>query len=645
MLDIIRRNSQSWFVKLVFGIIIIVFVFWGIQAMNSSPNTVVATVGKEDISLNAYQRTAEEMIDRYHAQYPNLTSADMRAMGVYPQVLDGMMVESAVMQEAKGMGLFVTPQSLRAVLAQMPQYLGTNGKFDQNLYNKTFNQNPKAHAQEEARIEHGLLQAQMYGYLEQSVIYTEKEGRALFNFENERRQIDLLLFTMQEFLPAVTVSPEDSLAYYEKNKEKFKVPAMASLDYVVVDPNSLGKAAAAELDAKSVQDYYEANKQNFSTPEQWHARHILILAANANKGEETPEVKRAEEAIAAIETDLKAGKDFAALAKEHSQDPGSAKNGGDLGFMPKGVLVPEFESAMLALKPGQVSGVVRTQFGLHIIKLEEYKPAGEKPLPEVDAQIRAEMVKSKVFSQFAAVQPEIEDDLILGKVKLEDLAGKYKLEVKNSGLQSLQNLGPEMGLGEAVPATVMQLKPGVMLSNLLQTGDGFAVARVKEVSAEKIPEFKEVEDRINKQLKEERASALALKAAESALEEARKDGKLTEVQTLKLVKNATVGRDGSMPDPMGRVSNLGDDVYTGQVGDWLPQVYLASGAVFIARIAEIVPATDGQWDQYKSQVMQAVNARGSEVAARSFVGRSFLRLGATVNENNPYLQQVLGQQQ
>ncbi len=644
MLDIIRRNSQSWMVKAVFGIIIIVFVFWGIQSYNSAPQTVVATVGDQDISTVAYEKLLQETYDEMRRNVPSLTADDMRQMGIGVQVLQAMIVEAQAMGQAKALGLSASPQELRDVIAKFPQFQAPDGKFDQKIYDKLYALDPRPLAELEDSSSRKIVLDKLQNYIGLSVSYTEKETRDLFNFEYEKRRVNYIPFAVADFAAQVEVAPEEAVAYYESNKDKFKVPAGASLEYVTVDVPSLAAAAEAEVPQADVENYYKANMARFTQPERWHARHILIAADGADKMAEnpSPQLQDAEKRIKEIEKEIKAGKDFAELAKEYSNDPGSAPDGGDLGFLPKGVLVPPFEKAMTALKPGEVSQIVATPFGFHLIKLLEIAPAGAMPLADVEPEIRRALVQDKVYALYSRIQPEIEDGLIQNKITLENLAKEYNLEIKKTGMQSLDALAAALRLTSPLP-DLGKKTPGSMLSDPLPVKDGFIVAKVSEVSPARTLEQKEVADRIEAALKREKADGLALKAAEAALEEARKSGSLGAAQA-RLVKDVPVRRDGTLTSDLGAVSGLGSDAYAAQKGEWLPKVYLSSNHVIVAQLADISPASDDEWAAVKDKYMQGVVSLGKDIAMRSFIERANAAVEVRVNESNPYLRQVLSGQ-
>ncbi|MEG2140669.1 MAG: SurA N-terminal domain-containing protein, partial [Bilophila sp.] len=358
MLDVIRSNAQSWGVKLAFGIIIVVFVFWGVGGLSGGPTTVILEVNGEPVTMQDFQRRYEKYEQEIRSQYPDLDPTMLKSLKLKQQVIQQLILEALITQEATRLGVMVTPVELRKTIEGLPYFHNAEGVFDAETYLRMLKAQNDTAGHFEKQVRNTLLMGKLQKDVTAGAYISEAEVRELYMYDGERRILEYVLFPLSDYLSKVNVTPEEIQSYYDANQSGFSIPPQADVEYLLIGAEAL--APLQVISDAMVAGYYEKNAGQYTQPEQVHARHILILAAE-KAGEE--ELAKAKAEIESLEKRLSQGKeDFAKLAQEFSQD-GSAAQGGDLGWFAREQMVAPFADAAFALKPGEVSKPVKTQFG------------------------------------------------------------------------------------------------------------------------------------------------------------------------------------------------------------------------------------------------------------------------------------------
>ena len=409
MLDLIRANAQSWGVKIAFGIIILVFVFWGVGGLTGGPSTVILTVNGDPITIQEFQRKYEQLEQQVRAQYPDLDAAGLKAMQLKQQLIQNLILENLITQEAERVGIVVTPVELRKLIESFPAFHNEEGKFDPDAYVRMIKAQRNTPGNFEAELRNNMLMNKLRADVTAGAFVPEAEVRDLFRYEGERRILEYVFYPLEDYTSKVAIDDAQIKDYYEANQTAFTVPPQADVEYLLIGAEAL--AAAQNVSDAAVSEYYEKNAAQFATPEMVRARHILILSDAKASAEDQAKAKAKIEEIAQR---IKAGEDFGTVAKEVSEDPGSAPQGGELGWFAHGQMVPEFDKASFALNPGELSEPVKTQFGWHLIQLEEKKAAGQKPLDEVKEQIRTRLAQDEASGKVQEALEQVQLAVIGG---------------------------------------------------------------------------------------------------------------------------------------------------------------------------------------------------------------------------------------
>lgn len=623
MLDVIRSNAQSWGVKIAFGIIILVFVFWGVGGLTGGPSTVILTVNGEPITIQEFQRKYEQLEQQVRAQYPDIDAAGLKAMQLKQQLIQNLVLENILIQEAKRVGATVTPVELRKVVESFPAFQNAEGKFDPEAYLRMLKAQRNTPGIFEAELRNNMLINKLRTDVTAGAFVPEAEVRDLFRYEGERRILEYVLYPVGDFTSKVAVDDAQIKDYYDANQTAFTVPPQADVEYLLIGAEAL--AASQVIGDDAVADFYQKNAAQFATPEVAHARHILVRIDEKASAEDQAKAKAKIEAVAAR---LKAGEDFAAVAKDVSEDPGSAVQGGDLGWFQHGQMVPEFDKAAFALKTGEVSAPVKTQFGWHLILLEERKAAGQKPLDEVKDQIRLRLAQDEAAGKVQEALEQVQLAVIGGKT-LKEAGEPLKLEPKSTGLVDTTALSDMTGIKpENLPA-LLSAKPGTVLDTPFVTKTGYVVAKVNESKPQSVKPLEAVKDDIKARLQQDKARTLAFEAATAARKGFTAD--LPADLQAKAQKTDPVSRQGRL-GALGVSPDLAKAAFAAKPNKWLPVAYTLDGGAVIARVAEVVTPSDEDWKVAAPQITEAVLNAKREQMFRGFL--SLLRNGAKIEMKN-----------
>jgi peptidyl-prolyl cis-trans isomerase D len=389
MLQTIRERAQGWIAWAIVVLITIPFALWGIQSyLGIGGEPVVASVNGVDIKERAFDYRYREVRARLREQLgaayrPELfNDKTMRA-----QVLDQMIRDNLMLQVSRDMGLQASDQELRAAIMSNPAFQ-KDGHFDNPTYERQLELQGMRPPQFEDSLRQRIVGTQLARAVVASELVTNKELSQAVRLQDQKRKVSFVVLPKDRFKTAEAPSDQEIQSYYQANQAKFTVPQRVKLQYLVLNAQSMTPAQAPT--DEELHQLYESEIDRFRQPERRQVRHILITVdPKANKA--TAEAAKAR--ILAIRKRIEGGEDFAKVATEVSQDPGSAPQGGDLGFVEKGLMDPAFDQAAFSLKQDQVSEPVRTQFGYHLIEVTKIDPEKVKSFAEVKDQLLTQAKK------------------------------------------------------------------------------------------------------------------------------------------------------------------------------------------------------------------------------------------------------------
>ncbi len=535
MLQNIRDNSQGWIAKTIIGIIVVLLALTGFEAIfNSSGNARnAAEVNGEEISLDELNQAVNMQRRQLMQQLGSDFDASLFDDKLMRDSALGALIDrTLLLQGARDADFAFSQAALDQLILQTPEF-AVDGVFNAARFDQVIQQMGYTRMQFRQLLEQEMLIGQLRAGISGSGFVTDQQIERFAQLERQTR--DFASITVAADSSAVQVSDEEARQYYEANTERFRSPEQVVLEYVELNK----EAYFDEVDAseEELQELYRQQIGNLA--EQRRAAHILIEV----DGTSDAEAKAQLEEIAA---QLAAGGDFATLAKEHSDDPGSANEGGDLGYAGPGVYDPAFEDALYALKEGQVSAPVRSEFGWHLIKLLGVQspevPRFESMKPELERELKAQQVEQR----FVEVTKELEN-LAFESADLEQPAQELGLTVKTT-----EPFGREGGEGIAANRQVIQaaFSDEVLMdrtnSSVIELDPDTVVAvRIKQHLEPEVQAFEAVRDGIFEQLQHSKAAEQARSEGEKLLATLREGGEV-EGQW-QSVEAATRGQDGVAP--------------------------------------------------------------------------------------------------
>ncbi|MGD9764305.1 MAG: peptidyl-prolyl cis-trans isomerase [Candidatus Binatia bacterium] len=606
-----RKNRGSLFIKGALGLIGFVFIFWGVGTMRSDRMQIAARVNDEIITRKDFERAYENLTKFYQQVSPESSPpADM----LQAQAIEQLISTELFLQEADRLGLEVDESELRDWIAARPEF-EVDGRFNKDAYIEVLRQNGLKPSDYEELQRRSLLVNKLQTVLRQGVQVSPQEAKDRFRFDNERLNLSFVRVPASKFVDQVTLSDADLQTYYAENMEQYREPERVRVQVLEFRPQDF--AARVTPSDADVQTYYDAHLEEYTKPEEVRARHIMIrVAPTAGEAEKAA----ARQQIEGLLAQAKGGADFSTLAKEHSQDP-SAENGGDLGRFGRGALDPTFEAAAFALEPGQISDVVETESGLHIIKLEEKTAAHQEPLEAVKPAI-IEMLKTQQARQLALHRVEAAHERLLDGETLEKVAADEGLTVQTPPPFAEQE--PIAGMGDR-PEVVKQAfdtEPG-QVSEIASDANGYAIVSVVERLPSGLPTLEQVRGNVETDLRTKKAAELAKQRAAEMLAEVKEKTTLdavAEQQGLKVERSENVGRLGNYLPGLGMAPALKDAAFAlTPEAPVAPQVYDVNGDAVIAVLADRTPPDDSRFEGEKAAVENRLRSQAEAAVIQKFL--------------------------
>ncbi len=510
MLTWIRSKSSGMLMTVIIGLLILTIALWGVgDYFTQSNNDAVATVNGEKITMNEYNQQFATYRQNLMSQFgEGFDPSYFDSPVMKRNFLESMINNELYKQAALDNGYVVSADEIKSIITDATSFKNENGQFDPALYAAFLTQTNQTAAILEGKIADGLLGTAINDVVDVSVFMTPAEKQAVAELNLQTRDFDYVIISPNQFLADVTLTDEAIQAHYDENQNNFMTQEQVAVDYIELNAETV--AAGIEVTDADALSYFEKeeNQKAYLKPEQRLASHILL-----NDGD------GAEDQINDLKAQLDAGADFAELAKAHSQDPGSAASGGDLGWVSPGDMVEDFETALFALEAGNVSEPVKTEFGYHLIQLNEIK-APELPVFEaVKDDIIQALQAQQAETLFLDKATELSALVLDAQDNLDQVAESAGLEKKTTALftrNSGEGLAANADFREAAFSSTV--KEELLNSDVINISDTHIVfMHINEVKAAEVKPLDEVKATIENTLKNEQAKALADEEAEKML--------------------------------------------------------------------------------------------------------------------------------
>ncbi|MEO8727438.1 MAG: peptidyl-prolyl cis-trans isomerase, partial [Acidobacteriaceae bacterium] len=516
---------------------------------------VLATVDGRPIATVDVQRAADM------AMRQNKIPEQYKAM-VMPRVIDQLVTENALLDRANRIGLQVTDQELQAELRTGPlgQALFPNGQYigDEKYMDFVDSRFRLSVERFQELLKEQLLMEKLQAVVSGPATVSDAEVQQAYAKQNEKVKFAYAFFSTPELEKTIKPTDSELRAFYNQNKAQYvnSIPEKRKLKFAVIDP---AKASAdISVTPQEVQSYYDSHKQQFQIPERVKVSHILISPKPGPDGK--PNDAAAKAKADDILKQIKAGGNFAELAEKNSDDPGSAKQGGSLGFITKGMTVPEFEKAAFALNPGQVSDVVHSSFGYHIIRSDGKEPAHAQSFDEVKAQIEPMLLKQKRAQAASSYVDKIQADV--KSEGFDKAAAKFGLNVQSTDPISATDTIPAIGASPEFMQAAFSAEKNT--AEVARTAQGYAIVEALDIKPPATPSFEEAKSRVEQEFKSQKASQLLQQKSQELADRAKADKNLQQAakQTGATYKTSDfVGASDQVPD-IGAMSGPAGAVFT-----------------------------------------------------------------------------------
>ena len=515
MLEKFRSYAQTKAAKIILALILVPFALFGIDSyLNQAGNNLsIAKVNGYKIALPEYNRAIENVRNRIMSEGKKVDPAMFDSFEFKESVIDGLITKQLLNNDIKKSRFRITDQQLSQYIIGMPEFQ-KDGKFSQEIYDKVLQNNQLTPKKFEESIRNDLLIQQVRDGLQKLTFIPPNNLAETLKATSQQREISIAEFKTKEYMTKANIAEKDMQAFYDQNKSKFLAPEQVKAEFVVFSlANILPTINVTEDEIKS---FYKANADKYQNQQQREASHILIAASkNAPPAEKAKAKAKAEDVLNQIR---KNPKQFAELATKYSQDPESAKKGGDLGSFGRGMMVKPFDDAVFSMKVNEIRNVVESDFGYHIIKLTKIIGEGGG-FDAMRPQIKAELIYQKGQEKFAALAEEFSNKVYEQSSSLDAVSKRFNLPIQKTDWIS-RNDSDKFFKNEALMSALYakeSIKDHRNTEAIEVTPNNLISARVVDYKAQSTKPFADVRKNIEDYLKFESAKKMVASEGEAAL--------------------------------------------------------------------------------------------------------------------------------
>ncbi|MEZ8823325.1 peptidylprolyl isomerase [Vibrio amylolyticus] len=595
MMERFREGVNGPFVKIVLGLIILSFVFAGVGSYIVGGNAnSAATVGNAEITRGDFEQAYQNERNRMQSQLGEYFSS-MLADPAYVEsfrksVLDRMVNDLLLEQHAESLGLRVSDAQIRTMILEMPQFQN-EGKFDQEIYQSSLRRAGFSAEGFVAYLRRDLIRNQLLTALQSSDFSLEGEVQAQSELVMQSREVRIITLPVAEMAEGIELTDAEIETFYQENSVRYTRPEQVKVGYIELSAEQLKDSI--QISEQDIKQYYQENLDKYSTDEQRKVSHILVQGDKVTAD--------------ALLSDLQAGADFAQLAEEQSQDFGSAEEGGSLGWIERDVMDPQFEEAAFGLvNIGDLSGVVQSNFGYHIIKLDDLRDSVAQPYDEVKTEIATELAEQKAVDEFYELQNELERVAFEYPDSLDDAAEAVGQPIQVTDFISAQD-APEILKSAAVMQAILSpevAEDGLNSEAIEVAPEHIIVVRVDDIRDETVLPLEEVAEEVTIALKQVKGEQLTLELADTVLEGLNSgNDTVLESNNLQFSVPETIDRRNPLADTVFAMAkpSAGESVY-GQAKDFEGNIVIVALDKVYAEIdSQYVSQVDAQLTQLNTQ--------------------------------------------
>ena len=531
MIQELREYSNNIFFKLLMGVIAVTFVLsFGVGGFFGDRKEVVAKVNDQEILLKEYREAYQNRLGALQQQFGENAEQFAEQLNLRQQVFNQLIDRHLLLTDAAELNLVATDLELQDYIRKQP-FFQQNGQFDYDTYETDLSQNRIVRHEYETSLRADILLAKKQQLLGTGLVISDSEVEQTFRRNFEKIEVEYVYFDPQAFVEKTTAEDAELRKYLRDNPQEFQTLNRFRMEYFTIAADYYQDNV--KVREREVRRYYKKYAENYVTPPEVKARHILLkLIPDAPENEQQEKREQLNKLLA----EIKAGSSFEEMAKKHSED-GTSAEGGDLGWFKPGEMVPAFESAAFALEAGQVSEIVQSPFGLHLIKVEERKNEITKSLDEAREEITLILAESRA-------QKRLEEELdrlagLAGEAFTEE-AQKLNREVLNAEWFDRTEVIPGLGSAAELVPELVSRKPGEMGVWKRNPVLGHVIYRLSETKFPETRLFEDAKEDLFKAVRLEKAKAVAIESAKKALTQLEEGTKLNNIVKKNGLKTETL---------------------------------------------------------------------------------------------------------
>jgi peptidyl-prolyl cis-trans isomerase D len=562
MLDFMRRQHAAlkwiWVVIIVImgaGMILMYIPFGDLPSVGNITNDV-ASIGHDTISAREFQTAYRNYVDRMRGQ---INPEMLKAFRFDRQILEALVTRHVITEEAKRLGLNVTPAEIEQKILENPVFRENGTFIGKDRYQAILAQNNLTIDEFESSIGNEILTDKLKSFITAAVSVTDDEAQQEYKRRNEKAKLDYFVIDASKLENKVSVNDQDQHEYYEKNKAKYTVAEKRKAKYIFLESLKLRSQVGVTDD--DLRQYYDQHKNEYNLPERVKAQHILFKT----QGKSPEEIQKIKDKAQGVLERAKKGEDFGSLAKQFSED-GTAASGGDLGDFGHGQMVPEFDRAAFSLGVGAISDLVTTQYGFHIIKVNGKQEARERPFEEMKEAVRPIVETRKAEQKANDMAQQIAVDLVSNK-NLDPVAAKYNVQVKETPLVEQGTAIPELGNAAEFERKMFMMSKGE-IGTAVQVDRGYVVPQLTDIVAAHPASFEEAQTKVAADVKTDKAKQMAADKAKQ-VQDLLKSGKdlaaAAKAVGAEVKTSEMLTRGASLPE-FGAITELDKEMFSLPLG-------------------------------------------------------------------------------
>ena len=639
MLKAFRDNLKSltWILWLTIGTFILaIFAVWGGGTQGTAAsNTAVATFGNSEISQREFQATYQTLESNLRAQWGDSYSAELgRQMGLAYRAIDNAVAHKIFVDEAEKLGFEATVDEVREVILGIPGLTDVDGSFvGQEVYENALRRGAfgirYTPAEFEKQLAEQILIQKLSRVLADTAYVGDAEVEEAYRGEVETANIRYLRLPADRFADQVSVTEADLETYFQAHLAQYELPERRVAEYVVVDPVFLRDGI--ELTAEDIETYYNTSQSEFTHEERVRARHILVI------GSSDAEVSAARTKIEDLKRQVEAGEDFAALAREHSQDDATRDRGGELGFFGRGRYNPALEQAAFDGQVGDLVGPIEASLisgtGFHLLEIQGRQPGGLQPLDEVEGAIRSRLLNERSRQVAAAETAALADRISSGELG-EDGLEAYADDNEAASFESTAPFGRDdnvVGIGRGTLFTTTAFELGVgETSQPIEVGGGWAVLHLSEILESRPATLSEVRDEVDRAVAIEKREEVARAELERVLGELRLGESMNDAATaldVEVQESNGLRRDGFVAQ-LGLASELSEAVFELSQGEFGGPIQTIDGPV-IFHVVERVEMDPAELESRRPELRDRITQERIDALLSAIVSERRRKEGVT----------------